>query len=115
VEYFTQIRMDKYLVSIDTADRYSTPREQCLGSRLEVTRACVLAWAVRKFHILHMVTTVKRTGRTRSSTSSEGTVVYRGIKIKLAPMSGKRSPTAEAIRDALNMKYSQSPGKASLG
>jgi hypothetical protein len=32
-----------------------------------------------------MVTIVKRTGRTRSSTSSEGTVVYRGIEIKLAP------------------------------
>jgi hypothetical protein len=62
-----------------------------------------------------MVTAVKRTGRARSSPKSKGTVVYRGIKIKLAPMSGKRSPTAEAIRDALNMKYSQSRGKASLG
>ncbi len=62
-----------------------------------------------------MVTAVKRIGRARSSANSEDTVVYRGIKIKLAPMSGKRSPTAEAIRDALNMKYSQSRGKASPG
>jgi hypothetical protein len=26
VEYFTQIRVDKYLISVDTAGRYSTPR-----------------------------------------------------------------------------------------
>jgi hypothetical protein len=62
-----------------------------------------------------MVTKVKKTRRARSSTNGIGTVVYRGVKIKLAPMSGKRSPAAEAIRDALNMKYSQSRGKASLG
>jgi hypothetical protein len=62
-----------------------------------------------------MVTMAKKTGRPRSSPKSKGTVVYRGIQIKLAPMSGKRSPAAEAIRDALNMKYSQSRGKASLG
>jgi hypothetical protein len=62
-----------------------------------------------------MATTVKSTGRARTSTNRKGTVVYRGIKIKLTPMSGTRSPTAEAIRDALNLKYSQSSGKASVG
>jgi hypothetical protein len=54
-----------------------------------------------------MVTTVKRTGRTRSSTSSDGTVVYRGIKI-----AGKRSATAQAIRDALRTKSGQLRGES---
>lgn len=73
--------------------------------RIAPGRLPELASAIRKFHILHMVTTVKRTGRTRSSTSSEGTVVYRGIKI--APLSGKRSATAQAILDALRTKSEQ--------
>jgi hypothetical protein len=60
-----------------------------------------------------MATTVKRTGRTRSSTSSEGTVVYRGIKI--APLSGKRSATAQAIRDALRTKSGQLRGESARG
>ena len=33
---------------------------------------------------------------------SAGTVVYRGVKI--TPMTGKRSPLAEAIRDGLRSK-----------
>jgi hypothetical protein len=60
-----------------------------------------------------MVTAVKRTGRTRSSASSEGTVVYRGIKI--APVSGKRSATAQAIRDALRTKSEQLRGESARG
>jgi hypothetical protein len=60
-----------------------------------------------------MVTTVKKTGRARASTSSEGTVVYRGIKI--APMSGKRSATAQAIRDALRTKSEQLRGESARG
>jgi hypothetical protein len=57
-----------------------------------------------------MVTTV---GRARSSGSSEGTVVYPGIKI--APISGKRSATAQAIRDALRAKAERLRGESGNG
>jgi hypothetical protein len=53
-----------------------------------------------------MVTAVKKTGRTHSSTNSECTVVYRGIKI--APVSGKRSATAQAIHNALHKLFPDS-------
>jgi len=49
----------------------------------------------------------------RSSASSEGTVVYRGIKI--APMSGKRSATAQALRDALQTESKRLRGKSAHG
>jgi len=49
-----------------------------------------------------MTATAKKSVRLRRS-SGERTVVYRGIKIK--PMSGKRSPLAQAIRDGLRAKY----------
>lgn len=39
----------------------------------------------------------------------ERTVIYRGIKI--APMSGKRSATATAIRDALRVKSERARGE----
>jgi hypothetical protein len=60
-----------------------------------------------------MAAAVKRTGRMRSSASSEGTVVYRGIKI--APMSGKRSATAQALRDALRTESKRLRGKSAHG
>jgi hypothetical protein len=56
-----------------------------------------------------MVTTAKKSGRVRL-TSRQGTVIYRGIKI--APMSGKRSATAQAIRDAVRTKSEQSRGES---
>jgi hypothetical protein len=46
-----------------------------------------------------MVTRAKKTGHAIRSATAERTVIYRGIKI--APMSGKRFATANAIRDAL--------------
>jgi hypothetical protein len=49
-----------------------------------------------------MAKEVKRAAPTRSSTKFERTVLYRGIKIP--PISGRRSATAQAIRDALRMK-----------
>jgi hypothetical protein len=66
-------------------------------------------------HIEPVATMTRKKGRVRSSAETGRTIVYRGIKIKLPPMSGKRSPTAEAIRDALDRKYSQPRGKTSLG
>lgn len=59
---------------------------------------------------LDMATQAKKTMRARRSVPPERTVVYRGIKI--APMSGKRSPTAEAIRDALRTRSEQARGEA---
>jgi hypothetical protein len=53
-------------------------------------------------HILTMLTPVKKTCRTGRAPNGESTVIYRGIKI--APVSGKRSATAKAIRDALRAK-----------
>jgi hypothetical protein len=61
---------------------------------------------------VHTVTTVKRTRRARSSTN-RGTVVYRGIEI--APVSGKRSATAQAIRDALRTKSEQLRAESARG
>jgi hypothetical protein len=46
-----------------------------------------------------MSTAKKRTSRKRASVKAESVVVYRGIKI--GQISGKRSPTAEAFREAL--------------
>lgn len=56
-----------------------------------------------------MATQAKKTVRTRRSATPERTVVYRGIKI--APMSGKRSATAKAIRDALRAKSERARGE----
>jgi hypothetical protein len=52
-----------------------------------------------------MATRAKKTGHALRSATAERTVIYRGIKI--APMSGKRSATANAIRDALRTKSEQ--------
>jgi hypothetical protein len=62
-----------------------------------------------------MVTAAKKTGQARSSANTGRTIVYRGIKIKLAPMGGKRSPTAEAIRDALRLRSKQARGQSAHG
>jgi Arc/MetJ family transcription regulator len=52
-----------------------------------------------------MVTIAKKAARPRRSVTADPTVVYRGIKI--APMSGRRSAVAKAIRDALRTKSEQ--------
>jgi hypothetical protein len=46
-----------------------------------------------------MATKAKKTSRARSSAKAGRTFVYRGIMIP--PVIGKRSPTAQAIREAL--------------
>jgi hypothetical protein len=53
-----------------------------------------------------MASEAKKALRPRRSRSADRTVVYRGIKI--APMAGKRSAVAEAIRDALRMRSEES-------
>ncbi|MDB6102663.1 MAG: hypothetical protein JWO52_2662 [Gammaproteobacteria bacterium] len=60
-----------------------------------------------------MVTAAKKTSRAGSSVKPERAVVYRGIKI--APISGKRSATAQAIRDALRTKSEQSRAEPAHG
>lgn len=63
-------------------------------------------------HIFVMTTTVKRVASARRSAPAERAVVYRGIKI--APMNGKRSEIAQAIRDGLRTnseKQRGEPGK----
>lgn len=60
-------------------------------------------------HISLMDTSSKKTGIMRRRAAPERTVVYRGIKI--APMSGRRSATAQAIRDALRTKSEQTRGE----
>ena len=60
-----------------------------------------------------MATSAKKMASTRRSAPPERPVVYRGIKI--APMIGKRSKIAEAIRDGLRTnseKLRGDPGKA---
>jgi Arc/MetJ family transcription regulator len=52
-----------------------------------------------------MVSVAKKAGRSRRSGTTDRTVVYRGIKI--APMTGRRSAVAKAIRDALRTKSEQ--------
>jgi hypothetical protein len=56
-----------------------------------------------------MAIQAKKTVRARRSAPPERTVIYRGIKI--APISGKRSATAKAIRDALRTKSEQTRGE----
>ncbi len=51
----------------------------------------------------------KVTSDRRSTREAERMVVYHGIKI--APIAGKRSPTAEAIRDALRTKSESARAK----
>lgn len=48
-----------------------------------------------------MATSVKKNA-SREPGPSAGTVMYRGVKI--TPMTGKRSPLAEVIRDGLRPK-----------
>ncbi len=62
-----------------------------------------LAFGAFYGHILCMEMTAKKAATSqRSAPSAERPVVYRGIKI--APIAGKRSPVAKAIRDALRTK-----------
>jgi hypothetical protein len=56
-----------------------------------------------------MVKTVKSAGPKRSSMNFERTVLYRGIKI--LPIKGRRSATAQAIRDALRTKSEHPRGE----
>jgi hypothetical protein len=66
-----------------------------------VDRLGVLALVGREPHIQAMVTEAKKSP-SRGTAKSAGTVLYRGVKI--TPMTGKRSPLAEAIRDGLRSK-----------
>jgi len=56
-------------------------------------------------------TTTNRVSRKRASAKSESVVVYRGKK--LAQIHGKRSPTAQALREALRAKYAKTRGEPS--
>lgn len=59
-----------------------------------------------------MATNAKKvTTARRSAPSVERPVVYHGIKI--APIPGKRSPTAKAIRDALRIQSESVRGEPS--
>jgi hypothetical protein len=60
-----------------------------------------------------MVKVMKKSVRKRSSTMFERTVVYRGIKIP--PIAGRRSATAQAIRDAFRTKSEQLRGEPARG
>jgi hypothetical protein len=60
-----------------------------------------------------MAKTVKNAGPKRSLTKFNRTVIYRGIKIP--PIKGRRSPTAQAIRDALRTKSEHPRGGPSHG
>ena len=64
---------------------------------------------VSKPHIGSMSTPAKKSGRTHPSSRTGHAVVYRGVRI--APMSGSRSDTARAIRDALRTEYRHASGK----
>jgi len=72
-----------------------------------------LAVASLKSHISVVAKVTKKSGRKRSSTMFERTVVYRGIKIP--PIVGRRSATAQAIRDAFRTKSEQSHGEPARG
>jgi hypothetical protein len=67
-----------------------------------------LAFVAPWKHIPRMTVTARRTVRSGRSANAERTVIYHGIKI--APISGKRSATAEAIRDALRARSEQARG-----
>jgi hypothetical protein len=56
-----------------------------------------------------MAQNTKKTESARSSDRFERAVMYRGIKIE--PLTGKRSPTAEAIRDALRTESEHARGE----
>ena len=61
-----------------------------------------------------MATTAKKaTSTRRSAAAAERPVVYHGIKI--APIAGKRSPLAQAIRDALRTKSESAGGEPAHG
>lgn len=57
-----------------------------------------------------MATNGKKVARTKRPASGERAVVYHGIRI--APVTGKRSPVAQAIRDALQSKSEQLRGES---
>jgi hypothetical protein len=65
-------------------------------------------------HISIMSIRAKQAATTRRSTSAaERPVVYHGIKI--APIAGRRSPVALAIRDALRAKSESAGGDSTHG
>jgi hypothetical protein len=70
-----------------------------------------LASKPRRSHSVVMTVAAKKSVRTQPSIKFERTVVYRGIKI--APISGKRSATSRAIRDALQTKVERVRGDES--
>jgi hypothetical protein len=70
-----------------------------------------LAAAAAKLHIVRMTIVAKRTAR-KGSAKAERVVVYRGIKI--APITGKRSAIAKAIRDALRARSEEPRAQPAL-
>jgi hypothetical protein len=77
-----------------------------LGNRLAIEAS--------RGHLWYMAITAKKTTASRrSAPSAERPVVYRGIKI--APVAGKRSPVAKAIRDALLTKSESVHGDRAHG
>jgi hypothetical protein len=56
-----------------------------------------------------MATVTGKAARMKGGSAGERTVVYHGIRI--APMTGKRSAVAKAVRDALRAKCEQRLGE----
>jgi hypothetical protein len=60
-----------------------------------------------------MAKEMKKSVRKQSSTMFDRPIVYRGIKIP--PIAGRRSATAQAIRDAFRTQSEQLRGKPARG
>jgi hypothetical protein len=56
-----------------------------------------------------MASAVLKSNRNRAAARKVRTVVYHGIKIE--PMTGKRSPVAQYLRDALKSKSEKTRGE----
>jgi len=90
-----------------------TSQAKTLASRFHVSAAVFMRNSehqLRRSPDRTKPTATKRTSRTRASPKTESVVVYRGIKIP--PISGKRSPIAEALRDALRARSEKLPDES---
>jgi antitoxin component HigA of HigAB toxin-antitoxin module len=82
-----------------------TSQARALAYRFHVSAAVFMRNSehpLRRSPVRTKPTATKMTSRTRASAKTESVVVYRGIKIP--QISGMRSPTAEALRDALRAR-----------
>jgi HTH-type transcriptional regulator / antitoxin HigA len=82
-----------------------TSRAKALAARFHISAAIFMRNSehpLRRSTDRTKPTATKRPSRTRASAKTESVVAYRGIKIPR--ISGKRSPTAEALRDALRAR-----------